>query len=156
MLTSDEYSDMARYALERIPGEAVDKALLEALTKTQGKVQVGIVNSLGERGYRPAAPEIAKMVGSSDQQVSGAAISALGKIGGPDALAALNKALQSAPEAQKMAVYDALLKIADKMAAAGDKLGASKIYVSMNKDGVPSMVRTAAMRGIAGGRGGNK
>lgn len=152
MLTSEEYSDMARYALERIPGEAVDKALRDALTKTQGKVQVGIVNSLGERGCRSAAPEIAKMAGSSDPMVSCAAISALGKIGGPDALAALNKALQSAPEAQKMAVYDALLKIADGMAVAGDKLGANKIYISLNKEGVPSMVRTAAMKGIAGGR----
>ncbi|MGE5295390.1 MAG: ThuA domain-containing protein, partial [Solirubrobacterales bacterium] len=153
MLTSEEYSDMARYALERIPGEAVDKALLEAMGKTQGKVQIGIVNSLGERGCAGAAPEIAKMVGNSDQLVSGAAISALGKIGGPDALAALNKAVQSVPDAQKMVAYDALLKIADKMAAAGDKLGASKIYVSLNKEGVPSMVRTAAMRGIAGSRG---
>ncbi len=41
---------MARYALERIPGEAVNKALLAALPKAEGKAKIGIVNSLGERG----------------------------------------------------------------------------------------------------------
>lgn len=156
MLTNEEYSDMARYALERIPGEAADKALLAAMTKAAGNAQIGIVNSLGERGYKPAAGEIAKFVGSSDKTLAGAAIGALGKIGGPEALAALDKALQSGPEAQKMLVYDAYLKIADKMAAGGDKLGANKIYISLNKEGVPSLVRTAALKGIAGGRSGNK
>jgi len=156
MLTNEEYSDMARYALERIPGEAADKALLAAVTKATGNARIGIVNSLGERGYQPAAGEIAKFVGDSDKTLAGAAIGALGKIGGPEALAALDKALQSGPEAQKMLVYDAYLKIADKMAAGGDKLGANKIYISLNKEGVPSLVRTAALKGIAGGRSGNR
>ncbi len=152
MLTNEEYSDMARFALERIPGEPSDKALLQALGKARGKAKIGIVNSLGERGYGPAVTEIANAAGNSDQQLSGAAISALGKIGGPEALTALNKALPSVPDAQKMPVYDAMLKIADKMAAAGDKAGANKIYISLNKEGVPSLVRTAALKGIAGGR----
>jgi len=50
MLTETKTSDMARYALERIPGSAVDKALLDALGETRGRVKVGIINSLGERG----------------------------------------------------------------------------------------------------------
>lgn len=157
MLTNQEYSDMARYALERIPGEAADKALLDALPKADGKAKIGIVNSLGERGTKPAAGEIAKLVDNSDRLLAGAAISALGKIGGPDALKGLDKALASAPDNQKMLVYDAYLRIADKMAAAGDKAGANKIYVSLNKEGVPSLVRSAAMKGIAGSaRGGSK
>jgi len=148
MLTSEEYSDMARYALERIPGQAVDEALLGAMGKAAGKAKIGIVNSLGERGTKPAAAEIAKLVGNSDKVLAGAAISALGKIGGPDALGGLNSALQSAPDAQKMLVYDALLKVADKMVAEGDKAGAQKIYVSLNKEGVPQLVRTAAIKGM--------
>jgi type 1 glutamine amidotransferase len=156
MLPSEEYSDMARYALERIPGEAADKAMLEALPAAQGKVKTGIINSLGERACRPAVAEIAKSIGNSDQVLSGAAISALGKIGGPDAVKALDATMKDVPDAQKMLVYDAYLKIADKMAAEGDKLGANKIYISLNKEGVPSLVRTAALKGIAGSRGGNK
>jgi type 1 glutamine amidotransferase len=148
MLTNQEYSDMARYALERIPGEAANKALCDALPKAEGKARIGIINSLGERGCKPAAAEIAKCVEGSDKMLCGAAISALGKIGGPDALQGLDKALAGAPDNQKMAVYDAYLKIADKLVATGDKAGAQKIYVSLNKDGVPQLVRTAAMKGL--------
>lgn len=153
MLTNQEYSDMARYALERIPGEAADKALLAALPKAEGKAKIGIVNSLGERGTKSAVGEIVKLVDNSDKALAGAAISALGKIGGPDAVAGLDKALASAPDNQKMAIYDAYLKIAEKMAAAGDKAGAQKIYMSLNKQGVPQLVRTAALKGMVGATG---
>jgi hypothetical protein len=85
MLTNQEYSDMARYALERIPGEAASKALCDALPKAEGKAKIGIVNSLGERGSKPAAADIAKLVDNSDKLLAGAAISA-GQDGRPDAL----------------------------------------------------------------------
>jgi len=153
MLTNQEYSDMARYAMERIPGEAVDKALLAALSRAEGKARIGIVNSLGERGTKSAVGEIAKLVDNSDKVLAGAAISALGKIGGPDAVAGLDKALASAPDNQKMAVYDAYLKVAERMAAEGNKAEAQKIYVKLNKSGVPAMVRTAAMKGLVGASG---
>jgi type 1 glutamine amidotransferase/HEAT repeat protein len=148
MLTDQEYSDMARYALERIPGEAPSKALLAALPKAEGKARIGIVNSLGERGCKPAAAEIAKLMTSSDKLLAGAAVSALGKIGGPDALKGLDKALASAPDNQKVPVYDALLKIADKMVADGNKAEALKIYRDLNKPTVPQLVRTAALKGM--------
>ncbi len=167
---------MARYALERIPGQAADKALLGAIGKATGKAKIGIVNSLGERARKvdvivhdasSAAPqprtargfaspdwwisctaEVAKLAGSSDRALSAAAISALGKIGNPEALAAIDKVRDSVPDSQKMLVYDAYLKIADTMVAKGDKAGAQKIYVSLNREGVPQLVRTAAMKGM--------
>jgi HEAT repeat protein len=148
MLTNQEYSDMARYALERIPGEAPDQALLEALPRAEGKAKIGIVNSLGERGYKPAVAEIAKLTGNPDKLLAGAAVSALGKIGGPEALAGLDKALQSAPDDQTIGVYDAYLKIADKMLAGGDKAEAGKIYDTLYKaPAAPALVRSAAMKG---------
>ncbi|MBN1509570.1 MAG: ThuA domain-containing protein [Sedimentisphaerales bacterium] len=150
MLTNQEYSDMARYALERIPGEAVDKALLAAMGKAEGKARIGIVNSLGERSYKPAAGEIAKLVDNSDKVLASAAISALGKIGGAEVVPALDKALASAADSQKMAAYDAYLKVAEKMMAQGDKAGAVKIYAGLNKQGVPQLVRTAALKGMVG------
>jgi HEAT repeat protein len=155
ILTNQEYSDMARYALERIPGEAPDKALLAALPKAEGKAKIGIVNSLGERGYKPAVAEIAKLTGDPDKLLAGAAVSALGKIGGPEALAGLDKALPSAADDQKIGVYDAYLKIADRMAAAGDKAGAGKIYDKLysGKPEAPALVRSAAMKGKFGAAG---
>ena len=45
MVVKDETSDMARYALERIGGSAVDSVLLDSLGITNGKARVGIINS---------------------------------------------------------------------------------------------------------------
>jgi type 1 glutamine amidotransferase/HEAT repeat protein len=158
MLTNQEYSDMARYALERIPGEAVNKALLAALPKADGKAKIGIVNSLGERGCTAATAEIAKCTQGSDKMLGGAAISALGKIGTADAAGALEKTLESTPDNQKTLVYDALLKAAEKMMNKQERSGALRIYRNLNKDGVPQLVRTAALKGMvnAAGRGETK
>jgi HEAT repeat protein len=154
MLTDEKLSDMARYALERIPGEAVDKALMEALPKAEGKAKIGIVNTLGERGCRGAVSEMAELAGSSDEMLAGAAISALGKMGGAEAADALAKAAGRVSDKLKPAVYDACLTCADQMAAEGDKTGARKIYQSLNKTGVPQLVRTAALRGMVGASSG--
>lgn len=149
MLTDEKLSDMARYALERIPGEAADNALVKALPEAKGNAQIGIVNSLGERHCRAAAGAIAKLTGSSDQVLAGAAIAALGKIGGPDAAAALSKAKDSAPDKLKMVAYDACLKCADQMVADGKSAEARKMYQSLyTTPGVPQLVRAAALRGM--------
>jgi hypothetical protein len=88
----------------------------------------------------------------------GAAISALGKIGGADAVKALNSTLESAPDNQKTLVYDALLKAAEKMATKGERPAALRIYRNLNREGVPQLVRTAALKGMvnAAGRGDTK
>jgi HEAT repeat protein len=149
MLTDEKLSDLARYALERIPGGAADKALIEALGEAKGNAQIGIVNTLGERRCRGAASDIAKLTSSSDQSLAGAAISALGKIGGPDAAAALGKAKGSVPDKLKMVAYDACLKCADQMVAEGKSADARKMYQSLyTTPGVPQLVRAAALRGM--------
>ncbi len=156
MLTDQELSDMARYALERISGETADKALLEALPKAEGKVKIGIVNTLGNRGCRGAVAEMSKLVGSSDELLADAAIGALSKMSGADAADALVKAQDSVPDKLKPAVCDACLRCADKMVAEGNKAGALSIYRSLNKTGVPQLVRTAALRGMVGAAGGSR
>jgi type 1 glutamine amidotransferase/HEAT repeat protein len=156
MLTDEKLSDMARYALERIPGEAVDVALIANLNKAKGNARIGIVNTLGERRCAVAAPMIAKLVDNQDKLMAGAAISALGKIGGPDAMQTLTKAKGSTSGKLQMMVYDALLKCADQMVAAGKKVEALKIYRDLNKAGVPQLVRTAALRGMVSAAGGSR
>ena len=49
MLADPKSADLARYALERIPGPAVDRALREALAIAPDKARLGIVNTLGIR-----------------------------------------------------------------------------------------------------------
>src|SRR5512137_1208331 len=49
MLADEEMNHMARYALETIPGPAVDKALREQLPNLKGRPLVGVIGSLGVR-----------------------------------------------------------------------------------------------------------
>jgi HEAT repeat protein len=153
MLTDEELSDMVRFALERIPGEAADKALIGALGTAEGKIEIGIVNSLGDRGCRSAVSAVAPLTGSSDETLACAAISALGKMGGSEAADALTKAAGSVSDKLKPAVYDASLNCADQMVVEGNKAGAQKMYAALNKQGVPQPVRTAALKGLLGAAG---
>ena len=72
---------MARYALERIPGEAVSKALRDAAGKLTGELKIGMINSLAARRDAGSVPMLVGLLKSSDAQVASAAASALGRIG---------------------------------------------------------------------------
>ena len=146
--SSIEPSDMARYALERIPGAAVDKALRDALGKTSGRVKVGIINSLGERGDGKAVKQLGKLLANSDKEVAEAAIAALGKIGGRKAAGALAKAKSKVGPQLHPAWADAYLKCADKFSAKGSKKSAIKIYKQLYVPDEPAAVRVAAFRGM--------
>ena len=146
MLTKPKMSDMARYALERMPGKAVDEALRGALTKTTGKTQVGIINTLGQRGDKKAVGAISKLIDSSDALVADAAAAALGHIAGPKATKALAAARSKAKGKLRLVVLDSYLKCADQLAAAGKKSEASAIYRQLSKE--PAPIGAAALRGM--------
>jgi len=147
MLTNDELTDMARYALERIPGRESGMALRDALGKTSGKTRIGIINTIGERGYQGSAGSLVEFLGSSDKATACAAAAALGKIGGADAAAALKAAKDKADGDLKAAVLDAYLQCADKMAAAGEKDAAMAIYTELGGADNPKLIQQAALRG---------
>src|SRR5450759_1950421 len=50
MLVQASTADVARFALERIPGAEADRALRDALAKSSGNTRIGIINTLGRRG----------------------------------------------------------------------------------------------------------
>jgi HEAT repeat protein len=148
MLTQPETSDMARYALERIPGSAVDDALRNALDKTEGKVKVGIINSLGERRDEAAAAPLGKLLSDTDKDVAQAAAASLGKIASPAAAAELGNALKQASGIWRTKLADAYLACADKFAASGDKKAAADIYRQFLTPAESSPIHSAALAGI--------
>ncbi|NUM54057.1 MAG: HEAT repeat domain-containing protein [Candidatus Hydrogenedentes bacterium] len=91
LLTAIDTSNMARIALERIPGGEADAALVDALAKADAKSQIGIVNSLGARRCAAAVPAIAPLAKSKDPLLADAAAAALGHIGGADAVKVLKR-----------------------------------------------------------------
>ncbi len=148
MLTEPEIAEMARYALERIPGEATDQALCEALDKTTGKNRVGIINSLSDRHSKAAVTPLSKLLSSTDKETAHSAAAALGKIATPPAAAELGNALKQASGDMHADLADAYLTCAYNLAAAGDKKAAENIYKELYTTAKPVPIRSAALVGI--------
>ena len=149
MLTDTKTSDMARYALERIPGDAVDRALREALPKTAGKTKVGIINTLGVRGSRTSVHALTGLIYDPDLMIASAAVNALGQIADYQATSALGRARNKTTGKLRLLVLDAYLKGADSFLANGDARAANIIYKQLySAAGEPDIIRVAALRGI--------
>lgn len=101
-LYGNDPADAARAAhwLGRFGGPAGLAPLLDALTHRQGQTRSAALLALAELGDRRAVPEIAKRLASDDSaMVREAAAQALGRLGGADAMKALEAAL-SDPKAK--------------------------------------------------------
>ena len=150
MLVKPETSDMARYALERIPGEAVNEALRGALGKAGGTVKAGIINTLAMRGDNESVGPIGELIYDSDASVASAAAAGLGRIGGAKAAALLGKAKGKTGGVLLIQVLDAYLSCADGFLESGSQAEAIKIYEELYSSDVPGPIRAAALKGIVG------
>ncbi|NOY82815.1 MAG: HEAT repeat domain-containing protein [Kiritimatiellaeota bacterium] len=151
LLPDPVLSDMARYALERIPGEAAEGALIDAIAKTTGKVRIGVVNSLRERADARALPALRPLLGSTDAEIAAAAAAAAAKIGTPAALEAIHTAAGSAPLPAHGAFTEALLICAEK-AAAADSAAAAAIAEQVFRNASAPHVKAAALGALVGVR----
>src|SRR5438876_5805450 len=85
LLPDPELSSWARIALEAIPDPAADEALRQAVPRVQGKLLIGVINSIGHRRDPKAVRLLVKKLQDADAGVASAAAVALGHIGGPTA-----------------------------------------------------------------------
>ncbi len=148
LLPDKEMSHYARIALERMPCEEAVAALRDALGKTQGRLLVGVINSLGERKDAAAVAALARLASGADEAVAEAAVAALGKIGGADAVKAIAAVRAKASEKVRPAATDAYLLAADGLVAAGKKAEAAAIYKEVYEGEKKEHLRTAAFRGL--------
>ncbi len=147
MLVDRETTDMARFALERIPGGEADRALVAAVEKTTGDVRRGIIATLGARGTGAAVGPLARLAAGKDAATALHATRALGAIGTPEAAAALTGVLARARGALAAEAASALLLCADRDLGAGRKEAANGIYEKVFSARVPTAARQAAFRG---------
>jgi HEAT repeat protein len=126
MLDEPETAEIARYTLEAIPGKASLEALRGALGRLKGKPLVGAINSLGIRRDFEAVEALARLLADPDPQLAAAAAESLGKIATAQAAAALVKA--EAPAKARVALHNARLQCAERLAAAGDAVTAVAVY----------------------------
>jgi hypothetical protein len=150
LLDSPETEHMARYALERIPGDAVDMALLRKLSEAKNTTtKVGVIASLGVRRFAGAVGVLAKAASMEEKVVAEAAVQSLGSIGNSEAVSALAQVQKSLASDLQPCVLDALVRCGDRLAKDGKTADALAVYESLYAAQNPSMIRLAALTGIA-------
>jgi HEAT repeat protein len=148
LLPDQELSSWARIALEAIPGEAADAALREAMGSLQGRLLVGVINSLGVRRDAKAVDALIARTRDADASVASASAVALGHIGGDAAAQALEASLATAPDGVRSAVAEGCILCAERAGAAGKTADAVRIYGAVAKAGVPTQRVAEATRGL--------
>lgn len=148
LLGDDKLAHMARYGLEPIPGPAVDLALREALGKLKGRLQVGVIGSIGVRRDELAVAALVGLLNAPDAEVQQAAARALGAIGTAAAVTGLQAALPGASGAPQLALCEGLFRCAEGLTTKGQASQAIAIYDTLRKTPqLPHQVATGAWRG---------
>src|SRR5512133_2278914 len=93
LLSHPELACYARFGLEPNPDSSVDDALRAALPKLKGRLQVGVITSIGVRKDAKALDLLTKLIDDNDAEVAGAAAASVGMIGGLHASRVLQGAL---------------------------------------------------------------
>jgi HEAT repeat protein/type 1 glutamine amidotransferase len=153
LLGDPALTTLACFALERIPGGAADRALLDALPRISPVPRVQVINTLGSRRSSAAVPALTRTLGDADPAVRRASIVALGHIGGPAAVSALLAAHDRIDPSEQTAVSEALLQCADQLDAGGRPGEAERLYDRLARPQVPGHVRRAAARATIVRRG---
>jgi hypothetical protein len=146
LLCNEELSHMARYGLEPIPDPAVDAALRENLEKVKGRLQVGVISSIGVRRDPEAIAALVQRLEDKDPEVAQAAARALGRIGRLEVVAPLQKALATTSQANRIAVCDGLFRCAEVLRSQGQRTEAQAIYERLGKANLPEYVKSGAKR----------
>ena len=150
ILHQPETTDMARYALEKIPDPAADNALLDALNTATGEAKLGIISSLGARKTAEAVKTLAALLADPEPAVASASAIALGRIGGKDAAAALSAAYDKAQGAFRSEIASSLLRCAEELLSSMDHASAGGIFgkiLSSEPPLAPVVLRQAALKG---------
>ena len=153
LLADPELASWARIALEAIPDPACDAALREAAKKLNGRLAVGVINSIGVRRDPQAVEVLAGRLGDSDAEVAAAAAAALGQIGGEKAVEALRPILKHPSPIVRNAAAEGLLSCADRYLAEGKAGAAQELYDLVRSADVPKPRRVEATRGAILARG---
>ncbi len=153
LLADKELTSWARIALEAIPGPVADAALREAMDKVQGRLLVGVINSIAVRRDVVAVDALVGKLGDANRDVASAAAVALGHIGGEKAAKALTKSLADAPGGVRSAVAEGCILCAEGFLSNDRTADAVKLYDKVREADVPDQRHLEAIRGAILARG---
>lgn len=153
LLPNEQLSSWARTALESIPGTEADTALRTAAETLEGRLLIGMINSIGVRRDAGSVEALAKRLQDKDTQVAIAAAVALGRIGNAPATESLSKALATAPVEVRSGVAEGCVLSAERLLAEGKSAESAAIYDQVRKAEVPMQRVVEATRGAILARG---
>jgi HEAT repeat protein len=148
LLMDEETADIACYAIGQNPSEEAGKALRESLDNVSPKVQIRIINLLGDRRDDQSVEAIGKLVFGAEREVAEAAVAALGKIGGIQARKILVEARAKDDSELRFAATDAYLRCAEDLVANGKTKQATTIYKKLVVKNENPIIRSAAIKGL--------
>jgi HEAT repeat protein len=153
LLIDPELTSWARIAIEAINDPSADDALRAAAPKAQGRVLVGIINSMGVRRDSKAVTQLAEKLKDSDTAVASAAAEALGHIGGSEAARALEAALSSQQAQVRSAAAYGCVLCSERLVADGKASDAAALCDKVRSANVPKQRQFEAVRGAILARG---
>ncbi len=152
-LGQPELSSWARIALEAIPDPSALEALRTAVGKVQGRLLIGVINSIGVRRDPQAVAVLVPKLTDADADVASAAATALGRIGGDAVAKALTPSLADAPAGVRSAVALGCIYCAEGFQARGEKAAAVALFDRVRAAAVPKQRVLEATRGAILARG---
>jgi HEAT repeat protein len=154
LLSDDQESHLARYALQRIPDPAASAALRIALDDLEGPLLVGVINSIAQRRDASALSALARLAEAHDRSVAVASTAAIGRLGTPAAADTLIGLAKTAPMgATSLAAANALLVCADELSRERAWERAARLYRAVLAEAGARHFRMAAIRGLAEAEG---
>ena len=147
LLNHNILSAYARAGLERIPGPEAPAALRDALDRTQGKLLVGVINSIAALRDEKAVPDLSALTRNTDPRVVKAALLALGRISNDRAIPIVRRAMISGPEMFRPDAAAACLLAAENQLNQGKADVARELYDAVRQARVPKSHRIGATRG---------
>lgn len=145
LLEHPQLACYARFGMEPNPDQSVDEAFRAALPKLKGKLQTGVIHSIGFRKDAKALDALKKLIGGSDTQVAGAAAAAVGMIGGLEAGGILEANLKNTEAPVFPVVARACLLCAEGLMVS-NRERALQLYTQLSAKSMPAPVQLAALR----------
>jgi HEAT repeat protein len=145
LLTDEELCEPAAQALTAIREGALEQ-YRKALVKAKGKCRLNIIQNLGVLQDDQTVNELRQALKDSDQEVRIAAGWALANIGDAGSVELICRAADTSKDWERIQQTKACLLLAERLAAAGKKGDAKKVYQHLRdsrKDSSESYVREA-------------
>lgn len=150
MLSDESTTNPARYALEKIPVNAVDDVLIRAVKNIDDtETQIGLITTLGNRRSETTVAILSGFARQGNNDVATVALQSLGSIGSEEATESMQALESEINPALRNHLQDALLRCAFSLAQKGRSDAAHKIYLGLYHPGNPSLVQAAALMGLA-------